>query len=597
MGEQRLGAVFAVVLVASVLAGAILHTSPAAAAAGDLAPDFAGVGFRVDSFFADQRTGLARMNGGAQAAAVDASGRLLAIAGGPRRGTVTIVRYLPDGQLDPSFGAGGAAVVRVFAATEDPSDPNDRNPYIVGAYVQADGILVIAGGREGRWGAGAAFVARIDLASAAPDPTFGAGGISAVPGETVVEGLAEDGSGRPVVSGRAYPGDLAFVGRFSTAGELDASFGEGGLSITSLHDAKGNVGGFGPVATVGDEIVAATGLTEAAGGFVVRYLPDGGLDSGFGHNGIARFLPDAPLFVQTAALHPLPDGKLLVLGDLSGPLFLTRLDSNGSVDRGFGFKGTITAKPQAAAARYSEGFSPGGVAVEPDGRIVVAGTINGTAGGCYRAADRLAGPSPGCFPGSSDYLGLARYLPSGAADCSFGHGGVAHYKLAEGIERIQVAGAFVSPLGRLLLAGGEGSGATQGVLAAGVQLGSPPSQRLPASVGPTKVLAATWTGFSLAKLRQGRLRLLLRLRDPLAERCSPSDLAAKLVTPWSKPAVIARARDLVGKSGRGTLRFGLVKEAPKLLRGRKSIRLRVVVTLRHGGGERQPILRELARLG
>lgn len=591
MGAQRVRLVAAAILTIGLLAGGLLRVTPAVGAAGDLAPDFAGVGFRVDSFFADQRSGLARMGGGAEAAAVDAAGRMVAITGGPRRGTVTVARYLPDGQLDPSFGSGGAAVVQLFPVTENPNDPDDRNPYVSDAFIQADGMLVIAGGKEGRFGAGNSFLARIDLGSAALDPSFGTGGIVGLPGGTFAEGLTEDSSGRPVIAGYAQPGDIAFVARFTAAGAPDPSFGEGGLKRTFLRGVKGSAGGFGTVTAVGEEIVAASGLTEAAGGYVVRYLPDGQLDSGFGREGIARFFPDAPLFARTTALQQLPDGKLLVLADLSGPLFLTRLDRDGQVDRSFGFEGTVTATPKAAGDRNSEGFSPGGLAVEASGRIVVAGTLNGHNGGCYRPTARPPLPTPGCFPGTSDRLGIARYLPSGAADCSFGHRGVVLDKFAEGLERIGVANAFIDPPGRLLLAGAEGTEAQQGFLAAGIQLGPAPSRRLAAGVGLTAVTGSSWADPSLAELRRDRLRLLLRIRDPLANRCSPSDLAAKLVTPSSKPTVIARARDLVGEAGKGSLRFVFTEEGPALLHQRKGIRLRLVVTLRHGGGERQPVLR------
>ena len=592
MGAQRLRGIFVAVLTVGLLGGSLSHASPAAAAAGELDRSFAGVGFRVDSFFADQRTGLARMAGGAQAVAVDPAGRLIAITGGPRRGTVTIARYLPNGELDASFGSGGAAIVQLFPAIEDPNDPNDRNPFVADAYLQADGKLVIAGGREGGLGAGGSFIARIGLGSATLDPSFGVGGMVAVPGETVVGGLTEDSSGKPVVAGRFYPGYRAFVGRFTAAGAPDPSFGQGGQVVTFLPGVKGtSAGGFAPVVAVGDEIVAASAQAEASGGFAARYQHNGKLDPGFGDKGIARFLPDARMFVSSIALQPLPEGKLLVLGDRAGPLFLTRLDEDGKVDRGFGFGGTITATPKAATDNKSQGFSPGGLVVEPSGRIVVAGTINGSSGGCYRVAARRDRPTPGCFQGSSDHLAVARYLPSGAADCSFGHGGISRHDFASGLQRIGVAGAFIDPAGRLLLGGSEGTEGQQGFLAAAIQLGPPPRHRLRSSVGPTRVRGANWIDPSFAALRQGQLRLAVRIRDPLTRRCSPSDLAAKLVTLWSKPEVIARARKMVGMSGKGSLGFGLTEEAGKLLGQRKSMRLRLVLTLRHGGGERQPILR------
>jgi uncharacterized delta-60 repeat protein len=103
----------------------------------------------------------------------------------------------------------------------------------------------------------------------------------------------------------------------------------------------------------------------------------------------------------------------------------------GSLDPSFGSHGTVTA---------GAGGSIGGIAVQPDGKIVVAGTTKG---------ERFL---------------LARYLPDGSPDPTFGDGGyvetpVGGWAFAHGIA--------LQPDGRIVVAGGsyqEGNQADPAVL-------------------------------------------------------------------------------------------------------------------------------------
>ena len=77
-------------------------------------------------------------------------------------GQAVVVRYLPDGQLDPSFASHG-----IFES----SFPSENGPYIATAIARdrGTGKLVIAGG----YGQGSMLVMRL-TADGRPDPTFGA---------------------------------------------------------------------------------------------------------------------------------------------------------------------------------------------------------------------------------------------------------------------------------------------------------------------------------------------------------------------------------------------------------------------------------------
>jgi uncharacterized delta-60 repeat protein len=99
-----------------------------------------------------------------------------------------------------------------------------------------------------------------------------------------------------------------------------------------------------------------------------------------------------------------PDGRILAAGDafigtgtLNFDFALARYNSNGTMDTSFGTGGTVTTD---FAGPNDHGYS---VAVQPDGRIVVAGAA-------------------GVFTTRFDF-GVARYNSNGTLDASFGTGG------------------------------------------------------------------------------------------------------------------------------------------------------------------------------
>ena len=124
-------------------------------------------------------------------------------------------------------------------------------------------------------------------------------------------------------------------------------------------------------------------------GFTSRLDPDGGLDAAFA----AAKLDQTD--VRDVAM--LPDGKAIAVGTdrKSSPdvMVVFRLNADGTLDKGFGTEGV--ARIPAPAGVHAYGSS---LALEPDGRITVAGLQGGK-------------------------LALARLLPAGELDTSFGTGG------------------------------------------------------------------------------------------------------------------------------------------------------------------------------
>src|SRR5262249_14904600 len=94
-----------------------------------------------------------------------------------------------------------------------------------------------------------------------------------------------------------------------------------------------------------------------------------------------------------------PDGRLVVAGvplqSAAGrPSFLARVNFNGTPDVTFGTRGVVTLNPSQLSGTQ--------VVVHPDGRILVAGRATANGG---------------------DFV-VARYNPDGTADATFGTGGV-----------------------------------------------------------------------------------------------------------------------------------------------------------------------------
>ena len=151
--------------------------------------------------------------------------------------------------------------------------------------------------------------------------------------------------------------DLA-TARFNPDGGLDTSFGKGGIVVTS------NVGPLSAIALQSDGkiVVGGTGATVAV---AVRYNSDGSLDSTFGSGGIATIRCN-PTFcgfaVAASGIAVQPDGKIVVAG-----VKLFRFSADGQPDPSFGAQGVAPLT----------GDAPTALALLPNGKILVT---SGSAG-------------------------------------------------------------------------------------------------------------------------------------------------------------------------------------------------------------------------
>jgi uncharacterized delta-60 repeat protein len=193
-------------------------------------------------------------------------------------------------------------------------------------------------------------------------------------------------------------------------GELDPSFGNGGVVMTDFNNSTDLANA---VALQSDGKLVAAGTTYTGNDFsdedfaIARYNTDGTLDASFGNNG--RVTTDFPnLAAVISAVVVQPDGKIVVAGGayplftFAGDFKVARYNPDGSLDNSFGIGGIVTT------IFPGDGSYAFALALQSDGKIIAAGTD-------------FFDFNPGDM--SDTDFALARYNPDGSLDATFGNGG------------------------------------------------------------------------------------------------------------------------------------------------------------------------------
>jgi uncharacterized delta-60 repeat protein len=414
---------FAAVAVAALA----VFTANALAAPGDLDPSFDGDGKATVNFGGAEGSGV---QGEALDVAVQPDGAVVVVGvtdvvppgTAPGITALAVARFLPDGRLDPGFGVGGRLAQVISTGARGTA-----------VALQPDGKILVAADVGGLYGAANQIVVVRLNADGSPDTGFGNEGyiVDLVfgPGGAMPYDIVVQADTRIVVVGMttdgidAKPIDFA-IARFDSDGSPDTSFS---------GDGKQTVG-FGGIDFARAVAIDSEGRIVVAGFggvnndmLVTRLKVDGSVDSSFGNNGVSgmdfgdidaaeemALQPDGKIVLagfttkgrdpvnptdyaiarletngnpdptfdldgkQTIGFggddraHGLAiqaDGKILVGGSGGGNtnLVLTRLNADGSLDQGFGAGGVV--------APDFGGLEVGGqIALQPDGRIVIAGS-------------------------------------------------------------------------------------------------------------------------------------------------------------------------------------------------------------------------------
>lgn len=295
----------------------------------------------------------------ASAVAVDAGGRIL-VALTTRTGEredAVLTAIAPDGRFDASPRAQSTTRIDLPpAAHVDALAPG------------ADGSLLLGGAT--REGAEYALIVRL-LPDGRRDPSFAAElpvRLAEAEGGASVLALGLDARRRVVVAGRA--GVDAFVARLAANGVLDRTFARDGMA-TLPSGPHARVVAAAVDADGGAVFVAAATRTETAP-LVLRTRADGALDERFGRDGVVRLALDGGVLVPRSVALDATSGRVVIGGTLVSSdgerALLLRLAADGTRDETFGVNGVL----DTTSAMHADVGSA--VAVQPDGRIVAAGS-------------------------------------------------------------------------------------------------------------------------------------------------------------------------------------------------------------------------------
>ena len=269
-------------------------------------------------------------------------------------GSFVVVRFTPDGSLDPTFATNGVFTYLNYQA--------------FGLALQPDGKIVI-GGADAK---GNAKLFRF-TANGALDSTFGSGGVAAAPrGVTTFRSVAIQTIGN---TSYILASTTGWFGRFTPAGALDSSFGSNGQVAALTCSA---------VARAASIYVDPSGGIYTLGGLnndiaLSKYTPSGTFDTTFGalnlngsgHTGVTVLNINGqtsnPGYSSSLAATTNGTGVTQLIavgqGNASGltSTLVMRFNLDGSLDPTFG----VAARNPGSSSVFGSG-----VLVDPTGGVV-----------------------------------------------------------------------------------------------------------------------------------------------------------------------------------------------------------------------------------
>ncbi len=269
----------------------------------------------------------------AQSIVVQPDGKILVTGSSSNSSNLdfALVRYMPDGSLDTSFHFNGQ-VVTVVGSDDDAA---------LGVALQDDGKIVTCGYTFN--GKDRDFALLRVTENGDLDADFGVNGIVTLPvgsGNDIAAAVAIQSDGAILVSGSVEDstGKVGALVRFLPNGSLDYSFGKAGMVLVDV----GSNAEIAAMAIQKDKSIVLAGSYEEKEQrqvLLVRLLPDGLLDAGFGVDGVAE-TPEGTKDTTGRGLWLQEDGAILVTGSV-GPeenqdLALLQFTKEGRPNRDFG---------------------------------------------------------------------------------------------------------------------------------------------------------------------------------------------------------------------------------------------------------------------
>jgi uncharacterized delta-60 repeat protein len=313
--------------------------------------------------------------------------------------------------LDLTFGTDGVVATDIENGSRDEG---------MAVAVQQDGKIVVSGNFNQK------FLLLRYKPNGSLDTTFDSDGMVTWP-DTAAHGKAivVKSDGKILVGGLLYGEETSDYGlfQFNSDGSLDASFGSSGIvtsdPLGSVDDGEAiAVQSDGKILLVGHSDIEISGIQYGKDFFMLRYNPDGTLDTTFGTGGFVR--EDFDYFDNGVSVGIQSDGKIVAAIHTSSYNYflnstvLLRYDADGSLDPSFGEGGTVTGA----------GLSCYDMAIQGDDKILVTGYLSGDEA-------------------------LWRYDEDGSLDSSFSGDGMA----ATDVGRAFTKSVVVQEDGKIVLAG------------------------------------------------------------------------------------------------------------------------------------------------
>ena len=262
--------------------------------------------------------------------------------------TIALIRYLPDGTLDDTFGTAGVAVTELSTDWHDTLYISDLQ--VINMTLLSSGKLLVVGYTStGDFDMNTPDMIVIRyLSDGTVDTTFGYNGLARihVNGEDHAYAVVEKSDGKLIVVGDSviqFNNPSPVILQLNENGTLDNTFGTNGVTQTLL----GSSGNSFNLAVQDDNKIVVSGtaiIGSKPNGFVMRYTEDGIVDTSFSDDGY--------LSLDIGVTNTLgwdvvinPSGEILFSGTAYNgsdyDLFLAKIDVDGELVTSFGTDGVI----------------------------------------------------------------------------------------------------------------------------------------------------------------------------------------------------------------------------------------------------------------
>ena len=326
--------------------------------------------------------------------------------------------------LDPTFGNGGKVVTPIDSMSLTIRD----------MVIQPDGKILVVGRTQLENNLKSGFVIVRYNIDGSLDNTFGSGGLiidffSSSTSNQASQTIELQSDGKIIVGGNITIGstrDFALV-RYYPNGTIDSTFGNNGLVTTDF--GAGNIDAiYQTIVKSNDKILTAglnTGLYGTAN--LVQYTSNGSLDSTFGNSGLARSPQyySGFSFIGVLGLTIQSDDKIVAVG-FSNKWEVVRFLPNGKIDSTYGDTGRVKIDIVGQATSIS---------LQNDGKAIVFGFLS---------------------QNNHNSIVLIRLRTNGLLDSTFGSGGIAINDIDT--SNNSASKTFIQSDGKILVAGTNSEG-------------------------------------------------------------------------------------------------------------------------------------------